>query len=74
MILPSKHRRLENSTLGRGAMILAQLERPLSVSALWERLGKSRSVLTFLNYIEALDLLFALGAIDYSGGRLRRRS
>lgn len=72
MILPDKHRRIENSTLGHGALLLAELLRPRTVSALWDRLHAKGIEVRFDQVVEALDFLYMLGAIELVDGRLTR--
>lgn len=73
MILPTKHLPQERALLTVGAVLLAHLERPLTVSALWQRV--STAVLpapTFDWFVLALDLLHALGAVELRDGLLVR--
>ena len=72
MILPTKHIRPEQSILGVGAVLLAQLRRPMTVTALWEAVKTDDRVGTYERYILTLDLLYMIGAIHFSEGLLRR--
>jgi ABC-three component (ABC-3C) system Middle Component 6 len=82
MILPSKKLSPENSLIYIGGKVLAVLDEPKTVSRVWEEFmnmyTKDQSVnipqITYDWFVLALDLLFVLGAIDLSQGRLRRRS
>ena len=79
MILPSKHLHQERALLTVGAQILQRLGRPKTVSALWEELrrldrsgAKVQSQLTYDWFILALDLLYAVGAIEFNSGLVVR--
>jgi hypothetical protein len=73
MILPTKHLPQERALLTVGAVLLAQLERPITVSALWQRInGAVSPAPTFDWFVLALDLLHALGAVELRDGLLIR--
>ena len=72
MILPTKHVSAEHSLLGVGALVLSRLGRPRTVSALWEDVRPSSQVATFERFSLALDLLYAIGAVDFRDGLLQR--
>jgi hypothetical protein len=72
LILPTKHIRTEQSLLGIGAVLLAALRRPTTVSALWEEVKSDARVGTYERFVLALDLLSAIGAVGFSAGLLRR--
>ena len=81
MILPSKHLPQERALLTIGAEVLIRLDRPKTVSSLWEELGHkdtnqkdSAPNLGYDWFVLALDLLYAIGAIDFKSGIIRRRS
>jgi hypothetical protein len=63
-LLPDKHLSIGTSLLGVGAAILGRLDRPSSVSGLWERCRQSEETANFGRFVQGLDLLFALGAIE----------
>jgi hypothetical protein len=77
VILPTKYLPHDRALLTIGGDILAQLEEPLTVSELWERVCATRSVkgrastLSFDWFILALNLLFAIAAITYKNGVVR---
>lgn len=79
MILPTKYLPYDRALLGVGADILGQLKEPRSVSELWECVLKDRILrptatpLSFDWFVLALNLLYAISAIDYSQGIVRRR-
>lgn len=73
MILPTKHLPQERALLTVGAALLAHLERPITVSALWQRIdGAVSPAPTFDWFVLALDLLHALGAVELRDGLLVR--
>lgn len=81
MILPSKHLPQDRALLTIGAHVLKYLDRPKTVSAVWEELwrGSERHTellpsLTYDWFVLALDLLFAIGAIELKAGLLTRQS
>ncbi|WP_179381480.1 ABC-three component system middle component 6 [Jannaschia marina] len=78
MILPTKHIRPERALLTIGADILACLDRPLTVSRVWDDLRKERgepvgvAPITYDWFVLALDLLFMLKAVTFENGLLRK--
>jgi len=77
MILPTKGIGPSKALLSVGAGILRKLGEPKTVSRLWSDLrGASDEPLniTFDWFVLALDLLYAIGAIGLSGGRIVRRT
>lgn len=73
MILPTKHLPLERTLLAAGARVLELLERPLTVSGLWDRVRQDVAFPSFDHLVLTLDVLFALGMVDILDGRLERR-
>lgn len=80
MILPTKHIRPERALLTIGAEILAKLRRPMTVSRVWDEVRRRRgetaepAPISYDWFVLALDLLFAVGAIEFEDGLLRRSS
>jgi len=75
MILPSKHIAPDRALLTIGAEVLGLLDRPRTVSYLWDVLRKRRErgrVFGYDWFVLALDLLFVLGAVKYKNGSLVR--
>lgn len=73
MILPSKHLPQERALLTVGANLLAVLERPMTVSALWQSVQQEDPAgLSFDWFVLALDLLYLLGAVQLRDGLLTR--
>ena len=78
MILPTKYLPHDRALLSVGAEILAQLEEPRTVSELWECVREDRQSkvtaipLSFDWFVLALNLLYAVTAIECSNGVVRR--
>lgn len=72
MILPTKHVSAERSLLGVGGLLLSRLDRPRTVSALWEDVRAATQVATFERFSLALALLFTIGAAEFRDGLLQR--
>jgi hypothetical protein len=72
MILPTKHITESRSLIGQGGRILALLnERDHTVSSLWDsflRAADAHFEVTFDWFVLALDLLYAIGAIELDRG------
>ena len=72
MILPTKHIPQNEALIGVGATVLARLNKPMTVSGLWEHLKDEPNVGTFERFVLASNLLFLMGAIDLKNGLLIR--
>lgn len=72
MILPTKHISVENSLLGVGALLIQNIDRPLTVSALWEKVRSRSEVSTYERFTLALNLLYMVGAIELAQDKVRR--
>jgi hypothetical protein len=72
MILPTKHISAQNSILGAGAVLLQCLEAPRTVTGLWESVREAPEIGFYWRFILALDLLFAIGAVELADGLLVR--
>ncbi|MEU7551697.1 ABC-three component system middle component 6 [Streptomyces sp. NPDC044571] len=78
MLLPSKAIPSDQAMIAVGAQILMQLDRPGSVSAVWQRLIDWRqdksmpSAIPFWWFALSLDLLYATGAVAIRDGELTR--
>ncbi len=72
MILPTKDIAPDRCLLAVGAQILLQLDEPRSVNQTWERFKRWRtehshfSPVSFSWFVLALDMLYALGAVELS--------
>lgn len=72
MILPTKHISQDEALLGVGATLLKWLDRPQTVSGLWERVRAEPNVGTFERFVLASNLLYLIGAIDLRDGLIVR--
>lgn len=80
MILPTKGISPDRALLTVGAQILTALDEPSTISGLWHSVRQSRAQkegstpLTFDWFVLALDLLFAVGAIQTGPVNTLRRA
>ena len=76
MILPTKGLSADRALLSVGADVLRKLDRPKTVSRVWEQVRERGSSLSegvaYDWFLLALDALFMLGAIELEDGRLSR--
>lgn len=72
MILPTKHIPQDEALIGVGATLLENIDRPVTVSGLWEKVREKRNVGTFERFVLAANLLFLMGVIDFRDGMLSR--
>lgn len=72
MILPTKHISEDEALIGVGGVLLKTLNRPLTVSSLWEKVKSEPSVGNFERFVLAANLLFLIGAIELRDGLLFR--
>lgn len=78
MILPKKHIRLAESTLGLGAIILSFLNKPKAIDELWTEyqkmyvLGDFPAYHTYDNFTLTLDFLYMLGAIKLNNDLIKK--
>ena len=74
MILPSRSVREEQSLLGIGAVALGHLERPQTVTGLWEKMRDGNAALTYGRFVLALDMLYIAGTVDLSGDVIAKKT
>lgn len=74
MILPSKHISEDQALIGVGAVVLRHLERPQTVTSLWDKVRDDRAVGTYERFVLALDLLHITGVISLTQGMIRREA
>jgi hypothetical protein len=76
MILPTKGLAVDRALLSVGAELLRRLDRPKTVSRLWEQVRRPQSsLLEAISYdwfLLAIDLLYLLNAVEFEDGRLHR--
>jgi hypothetical protein len=71
-LLPDKHVSVGSSLVGVGAVILRKLDQPSTITGLWDRCRPAQEVATFVRFSLALDLLFAIGAVNIENDLLVR--
>ena len=74
MILPTKHIAQEKALLTIGAELLKYLDRPKTISAIWEEMLISVVQIKYDWFVLALDLLYAIDTIEIRNGLLNRRT
>lgn len=72
MILPNKHISTRFSYVGLGAIVLQHLDRPRTVTALWDAVRERAEIATFERFSLALDFLFMIGAILFKDDFVRK--
>jgi len=78
MILPTKHLSENRALLRIGAELLRLLDKPKTISRLWEELKRSyngameKSSLTYDWFILGLDLLYMINAVEFERPYVRR--
>ena len=71
-LLPDKHVPTRRSLVGIGALLLDRMESSVTVSSLWEMVKDEPGVGNFRLFVMSIDYLYAIGAIDYENGFLRK--
>lgn len=71
-LLPNKHTETKLSLLGLGSLLLGSLERPSTVSGLWERCKTNVEVGSFERFTSTLDFLYLIGAVRLENAVLVR--
>ena len=72
MILPSKHISEQQSLVGVGSLLLRTIDKPHTVTSLWERVRDEATVGTFERFVLALDMLYVVGAVNLENGLIVR--
>jgi hypothetical protein len=76
MILPTKGLAVDRALLSVGGEILHRLDKPKTVSRLWDQIRHRQSSLlesvAYDWFLLALDLLYVWGAVDFEDGYIRR--
>ena len=78
MILPTKHLRSDRALIFVGGEVLALLDEPKTVSRIWEEFSAARNrtadraPVSYDWFVLSMDLLFIIGAVETSSGRVRR--
>ena len=80
MILPTKHMRTDRSLLGVGAEVLQILERPMTVSKLWDEIRRRRNrvdsavPIDYRWFVLSLDFLYMIQAVVLRRGLVEKVS
>lgn len=76
MILPTKGLALDRALLSVGAEILRRLDRPKTVSRVWDQTRHRQSSLlgtiAYDWFLLSLDLLYLCGVIEFEDGLIRK--
>lgn len=72
MILPTKHVPISRSVMGQSVRVLGRLQRPITMSRLWDDVRHETDFRSFDRFVIVLDFLFMLGLIELRDGLLRR--
>lgn len=72
MILPSKHISEKDALIGVGAVLLNEIDRPRTVTQLWESARRTRAVGTFERFVLVLNMLYIVGAVHLEDGLIAR--
>lgn len=71
MILPTKYAPDSKSLLLAGAVVLEKLDRPQTVTELWEA-TRGEWIATFGYFVLALEMLFVIGVVNFRDGLLKK--
>ena len=78
MILPTKRLGIDRALLTVGGEIVRLMDEPKTVSRTWEEFKRAnkaqgnRHSISYDWFVLALDLLYAIGAVKFEGGRIER--
>lgn len=72
MILPTKHISSQHSILGAGSVVLTFLNKPQTVTALWNKAREHPGLGMYWRFILTLDFLFTIGAIEFQDGLITK--
>lgn len=72
MILPSKHIPQDYALLGVGATLISEIDRPQTVTQLWESVRRVETIGNFERFVLALDMLYIVGAVHLEDGLITR--
>ena len=72
MILPDKHITMSHSLIGSGARVLKLIDRPVTVSALWDAARSIQGLDSYWRFILVLDFLYAVGAVEWRDSLLAK--
>ena len=72
MILPDKNIRLEYSLLSCGAILLAEIAEPQTLSLLWDKVRYNEAFVSYEKFLLTLDYLYIIKTITLKEGLLVR--
>lgn len=72
MILPTKHISSQHSILGAGSVVLKLLNKPTTVTSLWNKVRECPGLDVYWRFVITLDFLFAIGAINIQDGLITK--
>lgn len=72
MILPDKNIKLEYSLLNCGAIILAEILEPQTISLLWDKVKRYEALVNYEKFLLTLDYLYLINAITLKDGLIVR--
>ena len=72
MILPSKHISQNQALIGVGAVLLKAIDKPQTVTSLWEAVRENASIGTFERFVLALDMLYITEAVTLQSGLIAK--
>lgn len=72
MILPDKNIKLEYSLLNCGAILLAEISEPHTISLLWDKVKKHEALVNYEKFLLTLDYLYLINAITLKDGLIVR--
>ena len=73
MILPDKYIPVGETLLGLGAIVLGLVkDAPLPLDVLRDKMVARKEVGTYIRFVHTLDLLYALGLVELSNGKVGR--
>ena len=72
MILPDKNIKLEYSLLNCGAIILAEILEPQTISLRWDKVKRYEALVNYEKFLLTLDYLYLINAITLKDGLIVR--
>lgn len=73
MILPTKYIPENNTLLAVGGILLNRLKTPMTLTALWNKVKREKSIGSFERFILAIDFLYMIGIVTLEKGLLVKK-
>ncbi|MBQ3642871.1 MAG: hypothetical protein IJH67_08110 [Thermoguttaceae bacterium] len=73
MILPTKYIPENNTLLAVGGILLNRLKTPMTLTALWNKVKREKSIGSFERFILAIDFLYMIGIVSLEKGLLVKK-